>query len=123
MKIRHGFCTIVAMCALAAPASAAEWVMIDGTSQRWWIDTESISADKAKGVTFFTEAMSDQDAIPPAADRVQNNIGVVSAAIDCATGEQYSYGYGDDDVGRWTKEMSKWPPAYWASVRQIVCKQ
>ena len=124
-KLNFGLatCMVLATFALATPASATQWVMIDGTSERWWIDADSISPDKEKGVTFFTLAMSDQPGSPPASDRVQNDIGVVSQAIDCATGEQYTYGYAGGDEKHWAKESSDWPQAYWASVRRIVCKR
>ena len=109
---------------LASPAWAAQWTMIDGTDQRWWIDAESITKDAKQGVTFFTESMSDQTAVPPDDRSAAMGIATVRAAIDCATGEEFTYSYGDDDDdnGHWTKEMSKWPPEYHASVRRIVCK-
>jgi hypothetical protein len=114
-------CASVAALASPCPAAATQWVMIDGTDQRWWIDTDSISPDKEKGVTFFTQAMSDQDAVPPSAERVQDGIGIGAEAINCATAEQFMYRPGDDDDGRWSKDVNTWPPAYWTSVHHIVC--
>jgi uncharacterized protein YraI len=121
MKFGLAICTSVAALVSAIPAAATQWVMIDGTDQRWWIDTDSINADNEKGVTFFTQAMSDQDAVPPSAERVQDGIGIVAEAINCTTAEQFMYSVGDDDVGHWNKDNNTWPPAYWTAVRHIVC--
>ena len=65
MKFGLAICASVAALASGIPAAAAQWVMIDGTDQRWWIDTDNISPDKEKGVTFFVPAMSDQAACRP----------------------------------------------------------
>jgi uncharacterized protein YraI len=121
MKFGLAMCASVATLASAIPAAATQWVMIDGTDQRWWIDTDSINADKEKGVTFFTQAMSDQDAVPPSAERVQDGIGIGAEAINCTTAEQFMYRPGDGDDGSWSKDVNTWPPAYWASVHHIVC--
>jgi hypothetical protein len=121
MKYGLAICASLGPLALSCPAAAAHWIMIDGTDQRWWIDTDTISPDKEKGITFFSEAMSEQGAVPPDAERVQDGIGIVVEAINCTTAEQFIYRAGDGDDGRWSKDMNTWPPAYWASVHHIVC--
>lgn len=102
-----------------------QWAMIDGTDQRWWIDTDSISLDQKQGITFFKMAMSDAAGVVPDSEKVQMGIlsASVSEAIDCKTGEEFTYSFHNDDEGHWTKEMSNWPPEYHASVRHIVCGQ
>ena len=107
---------------LAPPASAANWTMIDASDQRWWIDLDSISADSKQGVTFFTAQMSDSAGVPPDATATQYGIASVQQAIDCSTGQEFNYNTDDDGNGHWSKDLSKWPPEYRASVRRIVCK-
>jgi len=123
--MRKAIC-ILALCAgclfLVAPAQAASWTMIDASDQRWWIDLDSISVDTKQGVTFFTAQMSDTAGVPPDATATQYGIASVHQAIDCATGEQFNYNIDDNDEGHWSKDLSKWPPEYRASVRRIVCK-
>ena len=107
----------------ASPAWAMQWTMIDGTDQRWWVDTDTISVDQKQGITFFTQAMSETAAVAPDATSAQMGIGAVHEAVDCATGEEFTFSYHNDDNGHWTREMSNWPPAYHVSIRHIVCKQ
>jgi hypothetical protein len=111
----------IAVLALAAPARAAtQWVVIDGTDNRWWIDTDSISKDKEKGVTFFAQTMSTQPAVPPGEGVGHDYEPRVLMAINCTTGKEFYY---DDEDESWKDEESEWPPAYHASVRHIVCGQ
>lgn len=107
---------------LVAPARATNWKMIDASDQRWWIDLDSISVDTNQGVTFFTAQMGHAAGVSPDATETQYGIASVQQAIDCSTGEEFNYSIDDNDQGRWSKDLSKWPPEYRASVRQIVCK-
>jgi hypothetical protein len=106
-----------ALLAGVSSASAAEWVMIDGTQSSWWIDTDSFTHD-AGGVTIFKMVMSDQPGIPP--DRAaQLRSGEANTAIDCKTGHEYL----NSSRHGWEYDPNKWPPEYHDSVRHIVCKQ
>lgn len=123
--MRKAICTLALCvgCLIAvASAQAANWTMIDASDQRWWIDLDSISIDAKQAVTFFTAQMGDAPGAPPDATETQYGIASVHQAIDCSTGEQFNYSIDDNDEGHWTKDLSKWPPEYRASVRRIVCK-
>jgi hypothetical protein len=107
---------------LATPSWAANWTTIDGSGQRWWIDLDSISVDNKQGVSFFTEQMGDAAGVQPDVTETQYGIAAVHEAIDCSTGELFSYDVDDNDEGHWSKDTNKWPPEYFASVRRIVCR-
>jgi hypothetical protein len=110
-------CAGCAVLVFASPALATQWVMIDGTESRWWIDIDSFSPD-AGGATIFHEVMSEQPGVPPD-DAALLSSGNANTAIDCKTGQEFlnSSKYG------WEYDPNKWPPEYHASVRNIVCKQ